>query len=117
MATSRQPTIENEAPFRCRVVATGARHADVTMIGELDLANAPLLRTELLAGLAAGCDHLTIDLGRLTFLDSSGMGVLVVVRKRAIESGGFVHLVSVPARVRQVLDRCGLTELFELDPA
>jgi anti-sigma B factor antagonist len=117
MAASSHPTVEADVPFRCRVVAVDAHHAEVSLGGELDLANSPLLRTELLATLALGCEHLTVDLGALTFLDSSGISVLVVIRKRAMETGGSLQLVSVPHAVRLVLDRCGLTELFELDPA
>jgi anti-sigma B factor antagonist len=117
MVASPKPTITADAPFQCRVVVTDAHHADVALVGELDLANSPLVRTELLATLALGCEHLTVDLGALRFLDSSGMGVLVVVRKRALEQDGSLQLVHVPPAVRMVLDRCGLAELFDLDPA
>ncbi len=59
----------------------------VRVIGELDLATAPQLR-EILADLASlGALHVTVDLGELAFVDSSGLGVLVTGLKRLRAAG------------------------------
>lgn len=112
-AISRSPA-PTEPPFRCFASISDVGHATVLLQGDLDLANAPLVRTELLGTLEKGIDHLVVDLGLLTFLDSAGIGVLVVVRKLAMEREVVLQLESVPPQARQALEKCGLAEMFDL---
>lgn len=100
-------------PFCCTVSKTEADRAEAVLRGELDLANSPLLRDELFAALDADLAELTLDLSALTFIDSSGLAVLVVVHKRADEKGTALRLRSVTAPVDRVLEACGLHELFQ----
>ena len=95
---------------------TDARLAEAHLQGELDLANSPLLRDELLALIENGIESITIDLGALSFIDSSGIAVLVVVRKRALEHDTEFQVTSVQSSVRCVLESCGIAEMFELEP-
>jgi anti-anti-sigma factor len=100
-------------PFCCTVSKLDADRAEATLVGELDLANSPLLRDELLAALDAGLDELTLDLAGLTFVDSSGLAVLVVVHKRAAEAGTAFRLRSVTAPVARVIEACGLDQVLQ----
>ena len=45
--------------------------------------------------------HLVIDLAQVTFVDSSGLGGLIVARRSARERGGSVSLVAAPPTVRE----------------
>jgi anti-anti-sigma factor len=65
----------------------GPGRVDARLIGDLDLANAPLVRDELVRMIGEGLTRLSIDLSDLTFLDSTGIAALVVVRKHALELG------------------------------
>jgi anti-anti-sigma factor len=114
MAAISRSEASTEPPFRCFASISDVGHATVLLQGDLDLANASLLRTELLATLEKGIDHLAVDLSSLTFLDSAGIGVLVVVRKVALERGVVMELESVPTQARQTLEKCGLGEMFDL---
>jgi anti-sigma B factor antagonist len=100
-------------PFSCTVSEQVTRRATAALRGDLDLANSPLLRDELLAVLATGVDELSIDLSALTFIDSSGVAVLIVVRRSASERGAEFELTSVPAVARRVFEACGVADLFE----
>jgi anti-sigma B factor antagonist len=102
-------------PFACKVTMSDARHARAHLQGELDLANSPLLRDELLALIENGIDTITLDLGSLSFIDSSGIAVLVVVRKRALEHDTEFRVTSVQSSVRCVLESCGVAEMFDLE--
>jgi anti-anti-sigma factor len=93
------------------------RHAEACLQGELDLANAPLLRNELLALIDAGLDTITLDLAELTFVDSSGIAVLVVVRKHALDHDTEFHVTSVQPHVQRVLESSGVAEMFHLEPS
>jgi anti-sigma B factor antagonist len=83
--------------------------------GEIDDATSPLLRSELASALALRPEEVTLDLRDVTFVDSSGLGVLVGALKRLRESGGGrFSVVDVQDPVRKVFDITGLTALFEL---
>src|SRR5262245_4353775 len=83
--------------------------------GEIDVATSPLLRSELASVLAAEPDELTLDLGGVGFVDSSGLGVMVGALKRLRETGGGRFAIAHPQdAVRKVFDITGLNSLFEL---
>lgn len=66
----------------------------------LDAATAPALRDALLAQLDAGASRLLLDLSRVTFLDSSALGALIAVAKRAAASARFGVAGTQPAVAR-----------------
>ena len=53
--------------------------------GEIDVATSPLLRAELAGLLARNPDRVTLDFAEVSFIDSSGLGVLVGALKRVRE--------------------------------
>jgi anti-anti-sigma factor len=57
---------------------------------------------------------LVIDLSRLTFMDSSGMGTVAAAHIRALEAGRRFAIVRPPAGVRQAFDRTGLNEVIKV---
>jgi anti-sigma B factor antagonist len=67
--------------------------------GELDLATVPRLR----AVLATSGSRVVLDLRGVTFLDASGLGVLVTASYRARRAGGAVRLVGACFQVRRVV--------------
>ena len=83
--------------------------------GEIDLATSPMLRSELAAVLALRPTEITLDLHAVTFVDSSGLGVLVGALKRLRETDGerFV-IVGAQDAVNRVFSVTGLDTLFEL---
>lgn len=67
--------------------------AVVVVGGEVDVYTAPQLRERLFELVDAGAEHVVVDLGRVDFLDSTGLGVLVGVLKRLRTAGGSFALV------------------------
>jgi anti-sigma B factor antagonist len=55
---------------------------------------------------------LVIDLSRLSFMDSTGMGVIAAAHIRAGESGRRFAVVTPPAGVRQAFERTKLNEVM-----
>jgi anti-sigma B factor antagonist len=82
--------------------------------GELDLSDAPELGRLLDAERAAGRD-LLVDLRELTFIDSSGLAVLVWAAQSAAGSGRTLRLLPAPSGVMRVFDVTGLRELLPFD--
>ncbi len=79
--------------------------------GEIDLAVA-----EELGVVAQAClqesTGIKLDLGEVTFIDSSGLGVLVRVHKDAVAKGKTFRLVSVSNSVERLLEVTGLDRVF-----
>ena len=83
----------------------------VGMAGEWDAADENLAET-LLAELAAGEGRLVVDMLNVSFIDSSVVRALVVVRREAVALDGWVRLVYTHHVIRRVIEICGLTELL-----
>jgi anti-anti-sigma factor len=86
----------------------------LALAGELDLAAVPRLREEAEGRITSGCAALCLDLGGLTFLDSSGLGVLVELRTRARSSGIEFELLNVPSGPARIITIAGLAETLGL---
>ena len=88
----------------------------LAVAGEIDVATSPELRRELhqLADREPTC--LVLDLSDVTFIDSSGLGVLVGALKRLREEdrGDILVLEGLQEPVRKVFDITGLTDLFTI---
>ena len=81
--------------------------------GELDLATAALLEQELLTQSQAGLEHLVVDLRGLTFMDSSGLGLLARWRRRAVRDETRLSLIPGPPSVQRVLELTNLADLID----
>lgn len=83
----------------------------VEMSGELDLASAD----EFLAAVdeaAGAASVLLLDLGAVSFMDSTGLGALIKVRNRVVDRGGEVRITATSGAVDRVLDLTGMAEVF-----
>jgi anti-sigma B factor antagonist len=88
----------------------------ITVEGDLDLASAPALRALLHERIDAGEVHLVLDVSKLDFLDSSGLGVLVGAARRArTEMGGTVTLVKPSPSVLRLLELTRLGHVFAVE--
>jgi anti-sigma B factor antagonist len=65
--------------------------------GELDIATAGHLREVVIDAIGAGHHDIVVDLSAVTFIDSSGLGVLVGAMKRCVHAGGRLMLTGVDA--------------------
>jgi len=83
----------------------------------IDATTAWDLRPALLQSLYSMGPVLWVDLGRVNFIDSTGLGMLVGVLKEAREMDGDVRLINASREVRRILQVTGLEALFELRPA
>ena len=80
----------------------------VEVAGELDLHSAPQLRAEVGRALENNVPRIVIDLAGVTFLDSTGVGVLVGALKRARAATGALNFCGAQPRVRRVFEITGL---------
>ncbi len=79
----------------------------VNVAGEIDAHTAPAVR-EAVHGAIGSKVRLVVDLTDVTFLDSTGLGVLVTALKRVRELDGSLDLVITSPRVLKVFTLTGL---------
>jgi anti-sigma B factor antagonist len=82
--------------------------------GEIDIATAPVLRDRLQDRVQAGESTIVVDLVNVTFLDSTGLGVLVGALKACREAGGDLVLVVQESRIMKLFDITGLADVFSI---
>lgn len=88
----------------------------VQVVGEIDVYTAPQLRTQLDQEIDSGRHHLVVDLSGVTFMDSTGLGVLVGRLKQIRLNDGSMRLVCAHDRVLKVFVITGLDKVFEIYP-
>jgi len=97
-------------------VESGGHVGTVSIAGEVDPHTAPELESELDALLGdSEVSTLVLELRALTFIDSSGLRVLVQALKRLDDRSGRLVLRNPNAATRRLLDVTGLTEHVELE--
>lgn len=85
--------------------------AEVT--GDIDMSTVPGLREQLFE-LADSGQPLIVDLNRITFIDSAGLGVLVGTARRADAHGGSLHAVCSRPQTRKLLWLTGVDRRIPL---
>jgi anti-sigma B factor antagonist len=109
----------NEAELRrtgfSAVADTSDRATVLKLEGELDVATAPALEEAVALAFAGQPSSLVIDLSSLTFLDSTGIRVLVTAGRRAEEAGCSLVLLAPTAQVLRVLRLTGVDRLLAIE--
>jgi anti-sigma B factor antagonist len=80
--------------------------------GEIDMYTAPRLRELLIDLVSKGSYRLVVNLDKVGFLDSTGLGVLVGGLKRVRAHDGSLDLVCTQQRILKIFRITGLTEVF-----
>jgi len=80
--------------------------------GELDVATVRRLADPLREAIAAGKTALVVDLGELTFLDSTGLMVLLNGLRRVVRQGGNLVIVCTNPTVLRLFDITGTATTF-----
>jgi anti-sigma B factor antagonist len=88
----------------------------VAVEGEVDIATAGELDAALSAEIAGGRHDLVVDLSQVSFLDSTGLGVLIKALKRTREADGSLAVVTDSQRVLKVFRITGLDSVVPLFP-
>ncbi len=84
--------------------------------GSLDIATSPTVRAALLEASEGGDHRLIVDLSRVDFLDSTGLGALIGAQRRAKEVDGEVRLVVKEGQIVRLLRITGLLKVFAVYP-
>ena len=114
---STQPSYDPEwsvrlSDFGCEPYAEGPGVTGLRLSGELDLATAPQLADALAQ---AGRDSVAVilDLSELTFMDSSGLHVILNARASLAEAGSRLVLLRGGHQVHRIFELTGVADHLE----
>jgi anti-sigma B factor antagonist len=82
--------------------------------GEVDVYTAPLLRQQIMDQVDGGVKNLIVNLTKVEYLDSTGLGILIGGVKRLKEQGGSLKLVGPSARITRIFEITGLNKIFDV---
>ncbi len=85
----------------------------IVVEGRLDAAQSPLAQ-EFLDAVAEEC---VLDLGKLEYISSAGLGVLLRTHKRLMADGQGLKLVNVNSHINDIFMYSGFDKLFEIEAA
>ncbi len=94
---------------------TGSDQPGVAVLavrGEIDVATAPEFHASLSDLIAEGPEVVMVDLRAVSFIDSTGLGVLVGAEKEMREGGRDLRLVVTQPQITRLLSLTGLDEVF-----
>ena len=104
----------NPGLFAMRSRGLDASTCVLAVEGELDLASAPALKGELLELLRGGYGKIVLDLSRVTFMDSTALGVLVGIDRR-LDEGERLAIACPQPEVLNIFELAGLDGTFHLE--
>lgn len=95
-----------------------ATHRGATSVlslrGEVDVYTAPRLRQAIVDLVDAGSPLVVVDMGKVDFLDSTGLGVLVEGLKRARARESDLAIVATQDKILKIFDITGLNKAFTI---
>ena len=99
------------------VICTGEhRVMTASITGEVDHHRARTIMEEIAHHIEKEIPRdLTLDLGGVTFMDSSGIAVLLRAHRRMGELGGTVKVIHVPEQAGKVLRAAGIDRLIRFE--
>ncbi len=86
----------------------------VELSGRLVMADAPEARQQLKTIIEAGHGKLILDLAGVSFMDSSGLSVLISAYKAVRAKGGDMVLLSLTPTVQSLIELTRLQQVFEI---
>jgi anti-anti-sigma factor len=82
--------------------------------GRVDAVTAPQLNRDVHEQIDRGARYLLLDLSEVTFLSSSGLRALLLIRKELMTLGGELRLAALQPQVHEVFALTGFTQVFAI---
>jgi len=108
--------MEEKPQFRVELETPVEDTAIVVLEGEVDIYSAPQFKEALLSGIDSGATAIVVDLGKVTFIDSTALGVLVSGAKRVRPRNGRLDIVCTDENITRIFEITGLDRIFGIYP-
>jgi anti-sigma B factor antagonist len=108
--------MEDRPQFRVDHLKPSESVAVVDVEGEVDIYSAPQFKEVLLQGIEEGASRIIVDLAKVTFIDSTALGVLVSGAKRVRPQNGTLDIVCADDNITRIFEITGLDRIFGIYP-
>jgi anti-anti-sigma factor len=88
--------------------------AEMTINGRVDAVTAPSLNERVHEQIVKGARYVLLNLSDVTFLSSSGLRALLLIRKELMTLGGELRLAALQPQVHEVFTLTGFTQVFAI---
>jgi anti-sigma B factor antagonist len=78
--------------------------------------DADALRATILSSIQQGTEKIMIDLAEITWVNSTGLGILITSHLAARSKGGSLKLIGVSKRIESILSVTRLNTVFDIYP-
>lgn len=86
----------------------------VRVSGEVDMSNSPTVRDSLMSLIKDKVPAIVVDLGAVSYMDSSGIATLVEGLQETTSYGGKFRIAGLADKVKQVFELARLTDVFDI---
>jgi anti-sigma B factor antagonist len=104
--------MQERPQFRVELLRPTDTVAVVELQGEVDIYSAPQFKEALLQGIDEGAQRVIVDLAKVTFIDSTALGVLVSGAKRVRPQNGTLDIVCADENITRIFEITGLDRIF-----
>ncbi|MFH1877948.1 MAG: STAS domain-containing protein [Candidatus Omnitrophota bacterium] len=80
--------------------------------GNFDETTSPEVEMKIDAIISENFNNIFLDLGKVKYISSAGIRVLLLAYKKSVKAGKKVSLVNISGKAHEVLDMVGILPLF-----
>lgn len=95
-----------------REIAPDGREIRLRIVGEIDMATAPVIDEAFSSALDDGYERIAIDLSGVEFMDSAGLNALIRARNTADGRGVTLVIAELSNQARRLFEVSGLMTVF-----
>lgn len=86
----------------------------IVVVGSIYVADATDIRETFMFLINKGHTMFVVDLSKVDYMDSTGLGMLVFVRRQVVQKGGTLKLVGLHGLVKELFEMTHLDKQFQL---
>lgn len=91
------------------------KHKVLVVDGDIDLYNVGELKNTLIQLIEQeACESIVLDMDGTTYVDSAGIGAMVIAHKRMTSANGHFGLLHLNAKMRNIFSEAGMDEFFKI---
>lgn len=96
-----------------KVQKEGVPLPTIHLEGEIDVYTSPLFKEKVVSLLEDKVYNLVVNLEKVTYIDSTGLGILIGLLRRCREQNGEVYLIYANPRLIRIFEITGLNSIFK----
>jgi anti-sigma B factor antagonist len=86
----------------------------VDLVGDIDLHVVPLVKEKIEPLIAEGKNKIVMDMAKVKYLSSAGIGALLRKKAEAREAGGDIKFINLSRTLRKTFELLGISGLLEV---